>query len=243
MQQQRLVVPAFILAAGLIVSALVFSNAWMTHLKTTRQTLDVTGSAKITIESDFGILRGTISASARTAAEAYRALESQKPALTGYLQQGGFAPDAIHMSPPTTYAVWEYDTNGHQTGRALSHMYSQRFEATSPDVRLVENVSGTIAELVESGVSLNLEMPEYHFTKLADIKMDVQALAAEDARMRAERIAEASHSKLGPIRRARMGVLQITPLLGNEISSYGMNDLSSIEKEIRAVAHASFSIE
>ncbi|NNE09592.1 MAG: SIMPL domain-containing protein, partial [Gemmatimonadetes bacterium] len=102
---------------------------------------------------------------------------------------------------------------------------------------------GSIAELVERGVTLNLEMSEYHFTKLADIKMDVQALAAEDARMRAARIAEASHSKLGPIRRARMGVLQITPMLGNEISSYGMNDLSSIEKEIRAVAHASYSIE
>ena len=231
MQQQKLVVPAFVLAAGLIVSALVLSNAWMTHLKTTRQTLDVTGSAKITIESDLGILRGTISSAAPTASEAYRALGAQKPTLTAYLEQGGFAPDALRMFPPTTFATWEYDSNGHQTGRALKHTYAQRFEASSANVRLVESVSRTIAELVERGVTLNLEMPAYHFTKLADIKMDVQALAAEDARMRAERIAEASHSKLGPIRRARMGVLQITPLHGNAISSYGVNDLSSIEKD------------
>lgn len=241
--QTRLLGPAFVLAAGLVVAALVLSQAWMTHLKTTRQTLDVTGSAKMTIASDFGILRGTISSAAPTAAEAFRSLEAQKPVLTSYLVEGGFDAGEVRMFPPTTFATWEFDRNGHRTGRALSHTYAQRFEATSADVRLVESVSGSIAELVERGVTLNLEMPEYHFTKLADIKMEVQALAAEDARMRAARIAEASHSKLGPIRRARMGVLQITPLHGNEISSYGMNDLSSIDKEIRAVAHAAFSIE
>ncbi|NNE09126.1 MAG: SIMPL domain-containing protein, partial [Gemmatimonadetes bacterium] len=181
--QPRLLGPAFVLAAGLVVSALVLSNAWMTHLKTTRQTLDVAGSAKMTIESDFGILRGTISSAAPAAAEAFRGLEAQKPALTAYLTEGGFDAGDIRMFPPTTYATWEYDRNGHQTGRALTHTYAQRFEATSNDVRLVERVSGSIAELVERGVTLNLEMSEYHFTKLADIKMDVQALAAEDARM------------------------------------------------------------
>ena len=96
---------------------------------------------------------------------------------------------------------------------------------------------------MERGVTLNLDAPEYHFTRLADVKMEVQARAAEDARRRAQRIAEAAGSKLGPIRRARMGVLQITPAFDHAVSGYGRNDLGTIDKVITAVAHASFSIE
>jgi hypothetical protein len=40
-----------------------------------------------------------------------------------------------------------------------------------------------------------------------------------------------------------MGVLQITPKFSNMISDYGINDLSSIEKEITAVVNASFEIK
>jgi hypothetical protein len=61
--------------------------------------------------------------------------------------------------------------------------------------------------------------------------------------MRAKKIAEATGSKLGPIRDARMGVLQITPKNSTEISDYGMNDVGSIEKEITAVINASFGLE
>jgi hypothetical protein len=41
---------------------------------------------------------------------------------------------------------------------------------------------------------------------------------------------------------ARMGVLQITPVLSNNVSDYGMNDLSSIEKKITGVVSATYRI-
>ena len=40
-----------------------------------------------------------------------------------------------------------------------------------------------------------------------------------------------------------MGVIQITPRLSNQVSDYGINDLSSIDKEITAVVNASFIIK
>jgi hypothetical protein len=40
-----------------------------------------------------------------------------------------------------------------------------------------------------------------------------------------------------------MGVLQITPVNSNLTSDYGINDASSIEKEITAVVNATFRIE
>ena len=86
-------------------------------------------------------------------------------------------------------------------------------------------------------------MPEYHYSKIADLKIDVQAAAAKDAMVRANKIAEATGRSLGTMTEARMGVLQITPRLSNQVSDYGINDLSSIEKEITAVVNASFLIK
>jgi hypothetical protein len=61
--------------------------------------------------------------------------------------------------------------------------------------------------------------------------------------VRAEKIASSTGRKLGPMTNARMGVLQITPKLSNQVSNYGINDLSSIDKTITAVVNASFVIE
>jgi len=38
-------------------------------------------------------------------------------------------------------------------------------------------------------------------------------------------------------------VIQITPKFSNAVSDYGINDLSSIEKEIVGVVNASFQIK
>ena len=89
----------------------------------------------------------------------------------------------------------------------------------------------------------SISQPEYYYTKLADLKIEIQAAAAKDAMTRGQKIAEATSRKLGTLTNARMGVLQITPKNSNMISDYGMNDVSSIEKELTAVVNASFEIE
>jgi len=40
-----------------------------------------------------------------------------------------------------------------------------------------------------------------------------------------------------------MGVFQITPLYSTEVSDYGINDTSSLEKEITAVVTCTFEIK
>jgi hypothetical protein len=132
---------------------------------------------------------------------------------------------------------------GYQTGRVIGYVYNQRIEIQSLDVNKIKELSLDITSLIEKGVSFKVEQPEYHYTKMADLKIEIQAAAAKDAMIRAQKIAEATDRDLGPMRSARMGVLQITPKFSNAISDYGINDLSSIEKEIIGVVNASFEIE
>ena len=52
-----------------------------------------------------------------------------------------------------------------------------------------------------------------------------------------------SGKSAGQLKSASVGVFQITPPYSNEISDYGINDTSSIDKEITAVITCTFEIK
>ena len=67
--------------------------------------------------------------------------------------------------------------------------------------------------------------------------------AAKDTRVRAQQIADATGARLGPLRSARMGVMQINPADSTETSSEGNNDTSSLDKDVIAVVTSNFQLE
>lgn len=241
-KKNSLFVPAVIIGVSFIIGVVFFTNAWKSS-QNANQTINVTGSAKKEIVSDLGFLRGTISVQSSTSESAFTELNRQKPILVSYLERKGFPKEKIEFNTINSYPVYEMSAQGYQTGRVIGYIYSQRIEIQSSDVVKIKELSLDITSLIEKGVSFNVEQPEYHYTKLADLKIEIQAAAAKDAMIRAQKIAEATDRDLGPMRSARMGVLQITPKFSNAISDYGINDLSSIEKEIIGVVNASFEIE
>ena len=85
--------------------------------------------------------------------------------------------------------------------------------------------------------------PEYFYTKLDELKLEMLAKATQNAKLRAENMVKATGNKIGSIRSARMGVFQITPVTSTEISDWGVNDTTSLEKKVMAVVTVSFAIE
>lgn len=67
--------------------------------------------------------------------------------------------------------------------------------------------------------------------------------ATEDAQKRAEVLLGVTGNSPGNLIKARVGVFQITPLYSNEISDYGINDTSSLQKEITAVVSCDFEVK
>jgi hypothetical protein len=217
MDKNNLFIPSIIIAVSIIICSIIFTSTWKAN-NASNQTISVTGSAKKDIISDLGVLRGTVSAQYSTADGAYRELLKQKPALISYLAANGFPKDKIELFTINSYPVYEIGASGYQTGRIIAFNYSQRIEIKSTDVNKIKAISLDIPSLIEKGVNFNVEMPEYHYTKLANLKIEIQADASKDAMIRAQKIAEATGRQLGPMRSARMGVLQITPRLSNMIS-------------------------
>ncbi len=240
--KNNLLLPASIISISIIICAIIIAATWKSNYSS-NQTINVTGSAERDIISDLGVLRGTITAQASTAEEAYRELSKMKPVLISYLSSKGFPEDKIEFYTINSYPVYEIGANGYQTGIIRAYNYNERIEIQSDDVNKIKDISLDIPSLIEKGVNFNVEQPEYHYTKLSSLKIDIQADAAKDAMVRAEKIARATGRSLGTMRDARMGVIQITPRLSNQVSDYGINDLSSIEKKITAVVNASFEID
>jgi hypothetical protein len=239
---KSLIVSMIILGVSLMLSTFIFASFWSRRYNE-NQTITVTGSAKREISSDLGILRGSVQATGATAEAAYQSLLRQRPVVINYLKQQGFGETDINLTTINLNPVYEINSQGFTTNRVLEYNGNQTIEVKSKDVEKIKSISLEITSLVNQGISFSVFPPEYHYTKLADLKIDIQADAAKDALNRAQKIAEATGSTLGPISNARMGVLQITPVNSNLISDYGINDVSSIEKEITAVVNASFRLD
>jgi hypothetical protein len=114
------------------------------------------------------------------------------------------------------------DMNGNHVSQEFSgYNLSQNVRVESKDVNKVEKISREVTELIESSIEFNSSPPLYYYSKLSDIKIDLLAKASADAKSRAETIAKNSGSSLGDLRKANMGIFQITGKNSNEDYSYG----------------------
>jgi hypothetical protein len=236
------VLAQMVLVLGLLFCSLIFTSTWRANTRS-QQTISVIGSAKQDIISDIGVLRGAITVTEGSLQSAYDKIRNQTPVVLAYLHSKGVAKNQLELMPITNFPTYEYTQQGYQTGKISSYTVSQRFQVRLADVNKTKLISLEISDLIHQGVNLQMDMPEYYYSKLSDVKVKIQAEAAQDAQMRAHRMAESTSCELGPMRSAKMGVLQITPKNSNVVSDYGINDVSSIEKEITAVVHASFEID
>lgn len=228
------------LGLALVVAALVGAGA-LRAVKRAGDEIQVTGSARRPIRSDFVIWRGSVSSQQPTLQGAYAELAQHTARVRAFLRQSGLADSLVTMRSIETYAVPEVD-NGRETGRVLGYRLTQWFEVRSPDVDGVTRVAQAANGLINEGVPLMSPPPEYLFTQLAEIRTAMLAEATRDARARAQAIAESAGSAIGPVRSARMGVFQITPRHSTEVSDYGINDTSSLEKDITAVVRVTFAV-
>jgi hypothetical protein len=236
------IVSATILTLGLLFCSIIITGTWRSVTRS-QQTITVVGSAKMDIISDLGVLRGAVMFTELNQRDGYLKAAPQLEQVLAYLESKGVKRKMVEVFPVTQFPNYEYTTQGYATGKVLSYSISQRFQFKSDNVQLIKVLSLDMAQLTSRGVNLQMDMPEFYYTKLADIKINIQSNAARDAQQRAERMAEATGCRLGQMRSAKMGVIQITPKNSNVVSDYGINDVSSVEKEITAVVHTSFEID
>jgi len=233
---------ALALALGLVLAS-VIGGSYFVKGKRGDQTITVTGSARKRIKSDLVIWRAGVSYQTPTLAEAYRSLSDNVPRVKAYLIGKGIAENQITISSISSQTLHGRTSGGEETAEITGYSLSQELEVRSGEVDKIAQVAREATELINQGILIESKPPEYLYTKLGDLKVEMLAEAAKDAKVRAQQIAQSAGSSIGSIRNARMGVLQITAADSNEVSDSGMNDTSTLEKDITAVVNIGFAVD
>src|SRR2546427_12198500 len=228
-------------AIGLVLGSAILSWGFM-RSKKGDQTITVTGSARKRIRSDLVIWKAGVSYQSAVLSDAYRALAESVPRVKAYMLSKGIAENQITISSISSQTLHAKSNDGEDTGQITGYSLKQELEVHSNDVEKIAQIARQATELINQGILIESMAPEYHFTKLGDLKIEMLAEAAKDAKARAQQIAKSTGSSIGSVRSARMGVLQITPADSSEVSDSGMNDTTSLWKDITAVVNIGFAV-
>lgn len=231
-----------VLALANVICVIILSTAWV-HVRSDPKNISVTGSAKKPITSDLIVWTARISAQDPTLQHAYETLSGSLTKTLAYLKQQGIAGNELKVGSIATQKHHERDAKGNETDKITSYELVQDIEITSGNVARVSTVARTVTDLISEDVMLESDPPRYLYTKLADLKVSMLAEATRDATNRAQQIASNSNARLGKIIDAKMGVMQINAANNDDVSGAGVNDTSSLEKEITAVVTARFSLQ
>ena len=230
-----------LLSASLIVSSFMWAGA-IRNIKRTDDTLVVTGSAKRPIKADYMVWRVSISSQQPTTQAAYKELKTWTDRVQAYLKEAKVPDTAITLSALETAPIPEVSA-GRETGKNIAYKLTQRLEIRSNEVDRYSKLSRQITDLINEGIPLTSEPPEYLYNELSKLRIEMIAEATKDAKARAEAIAGSTGNRVGGVRGADTGVFQITPRNSTAVSNGGSYDTTSIEKDITGVVSVKFGID
>lgn len=232
---------ATILAAGLVVSSLVLG---VTFYKTraVTDTMEVTGSARLKVSSDLVKWRASFNRTVFVSdlRSGYQQMESDLAAVKAFLAEQGISEDDVIISQIYMQETYVYDPSFQ---RPKEYNLRQTIEMESTDIAKITELAKNTQELIEAGVIFSTDSLEYYYTKLGDARLNLLGEAVADAQKRAEILAESGGRRVGSLKTASMGVVQVLPVNSVEVSDYGAYDTSHVEKEIMVPVRAIFNIE
>ena len=231
----QLVWLAIILALGMVL-AVKFGTGALSNDK-----VSVTGSAYQIVKSDSARLEFEITARKHDKQLAYNTIKSQLPVVMSYLKNKGITD--IDVKSLNGYNSYKYTSNGNMTNDIAYYNLSQAFVIKSDDVQKIKDISTDIQSLLDKGIDINVLEAQYFYSGLADLKVKLLEDATTDAKNRATAMLKATHNKPGKIQSVNMGVYQITPVDSTNVSDMGINDTSTIDKKVTAVANVVFRIK
>lgn len=210
------------ISIAVILGCYILGNSYL-QSKREPSKIAVTGLASRDFSSDMIVWSAGFSRRAYDLQEAFNALKADQARVKSYLTGKGISANEIVFSAVDIGKEFETKRypDGSETSSFGGYRLTQKVNIESKKVDQVELVSREVTELINEGIELYSDTPRYYYTKLADLKIDLLAAAAKDARIRAEKIAENAGASLEDMETGEMGIFQITGQNSNEDYSWG----------------------
>lgn len=235
----------FLLGATLALGFVAASNSIGKAVVALRQDqgIKVKGTALEDIGSTLGTWTGSLKAKAPTMEAAYQALAADVAKLRSFVVERKFAASEIELSSIGTSEIYATDKDGRRTNVIESYELCQSMTIESPRVAEVETLSREVTQLLLEGVAIQSGSPSFQNQDIESIKLRLLEKATQNGYQRAQTLAAGTGGRVGKLVSASQGVFQIVPRGSTDVSDYGNNDTSAIEKSAKAVVTLEFAVE
>jgi hypothetical protein len=235
--------------SGTIVSSIILSIGLAYGLTVVGQGLaakagnsvTVTGQSRTTATADNAVWTLNVQESSPDVANAVTKVGKSVTSLKKYLTDGGVSSIGIQVGGVNTSSINEY-VNGNPTGRVLSYQAYQNVIVRSTDVTLINKLSNGIGTLLQTGVNLNNNGPQFYVSNLATLRPALLAQAMVDAKSRGSSMTKAVGSHLGAVIAVSSGPVQVTSPDSVDTSGGGMYDTTTIPKTVTVTVSVSFKV-
>lgn len=239
----QVVVLGIIIALGCVFSTYILANAVVDFQKIQTQTIRVTGSASQQVTSDSASWTINLKTKRATLKDGYLKLGADAKAVNKFLIDNGFKDEDISFGAINNYENYGRYPNGSMSNDVVGYTVYQSVTVKSDDIEKITKVSKSVNELINKDINLSAENVRYFVSNLDDIKIKMVGEATKNAKQRAESMVKGTDGKIGTMNSAKMGVFQIVPVNSTDVSDYGINDTSSIEKKVVATVNATFNVK
>lgn len=202
--------------------------------------ITTTGSATKAVTSDKVKWTSNITrvVTLTTVKDGYAKMDTDLKEVRAFLVQNGVAEANINVAPIFMNEI--YDNNSFAE---KNYNLVQNIEVQSGDVERISNLAKNTSALINKGVLFSTVSLEFYYSKLPEVRIELLASAVADAKARAIELAKAGGKRVGALKSASSGVVQVRSANSADVSDYGMYDTSKIDKEIMITVKASFAIK
>jgi hypothetical protein len=247
------IIVALILSISIIISCFIGVKG-LADYKQKKYVIQIKGYTTQQITSDMIVWSGIFDVDAENLKDGYNDLESNKEKVKNYLIGKGIAEEDLIFSSISINEKYILNEFGNNTNKIDGYNLAQTVTISSSEIYKITEISRNSTELLNEGVQFESYAPEYHYTKLEDLKASMLADATKDATKRAKLIAENAGSKLGNLTNAKVSSIKVSPLYSvpddyyMEFGYYGYgssvsNDSISLEKEVTVSVYCTFEIK
>ena len=217
------------------------------RFKSDTRTVTVKGLVEKEVKADQAVWSLRFRRASEDLKDAHARISADREAALAFLRNQGFKDGDISRQPTRTIDKFAREYGQTQGPERLRYVVTSSLVVTSNNVDLVTKALGATEELLKAGVLLDGQQegganPRYVITTFNTLRPQLLAEATKNARLTAQQFASDSGAKIGKIRSANQGMIQIFGTDGlDESAPY--SPTSTPGKKIRVVSTFEFELE
>jgi hypothetical protein len=166
-------------------------------------------------------------------------MSADRAKVEKFLTGAGLAESEVDIAPVQMEEYYKYNAD---PNAPREFTLRQTVRVQSADIQKVTALANR-SDLVDAGVMFANQGLEYQYSKLAELRVSLLPEAVRDAQARAAAIAGTGGRRVGTMKDASMGVVQVLQPNSADVADYGNYDTSTMEKDVMVTVRAAFVLE